>query len=290
MLLATCPPQVKAVELPDPLTPNDPAFAIPGRTDAFIAQRQRDEYQQVPSPRIRARAGTPLTAPLRLPGSCPDRGCKGTGYRPADCGRGHRVARSYLDRTDLLSPSRAGSGPGRAGHRRDQLRWEALSFQSGKEWSVCNRCRQWSAFNALGICPSFRCIGRLQRSDPDVQLSGHHYRRTFSLPHEGPIPLVAKEHTAQLSPKLAADYQIAFQDGHHPDIGQINVLSSSTTFELGVDLGDLEAVFLRNVPPSPANYQQRAGRAGRGIGSAAFPSRSPWRGRTTSIITPTRPN
>ena len=81
---------------------------------------------------------------------------------------------------------------------------------------------------------------------------------------------MAREHTAQLGPQLATVYQLAFQDGHHPDIGQINVLSSSTTFELGVDLGDLEAVFLRNVPPSPANYQQRAGRAGRGVGSAAF--------------------
>ena len=69
-----------------------------------------------------------------------------------------------------------------------------------------------------------------------------------------PIPLAAQEHTAQWTSEKAGRIQ---EDFIH---GTINILSCSTTFELGVDVGDLQAVLMRNVPPTTANYIQRAGR------------------------------
>lgn len=72
------------------------------------------------------------------------------------------------------------------------------------------------------------------------------------------------EHTAQLDKKTAYEYQKAFVKK------DIDILSCSTTFEMGVDVGSLETVFMRNMPPSPSNYAQRAGRAGRSSQSAAY--------------------
>src|SRR5208282_1822298 len=62
----------------------------------------------------------------------------------------------------------------------------------------------------------------------------------------------------------AREFQREFRDG------KIHVLSCSTTFELGVDLGDLDTVFLRNVPPEAFNYAQRVGRSGRRRGYPGF--------------------
>lgn len=68
---------------------------------------------------------------------------------------------------------------------------------------------------------------------------------------------IAAEHSAQQSREDLDKYEKEFNAGH------INILSCSTTMEMGVDIGGISEVVMNNVPPKSANYLQRAGRAGR---------------------------
>jgi len=82
----------------------------------------------------------------------------------------------------------------------------------------------------------------------------------------------AHEHSAQIPPGLLRDLEKQFSEGH------VNILSCSTTMEMGIDIGGLSVVAMNNAPPGPANFLQRAGRAGR-------------RGETTSLsLTMCRPS
>lgn len=69
--------------------------------------------------------------------------------------------------------------------------------------------------------------------------------------------LVAREHTAQVPAEIREAREHEFRTG------ELKLLYCSPTMELGVDIASLNAVGLRNVPPTPANYAQRSGRAGR---------------------------
>lgn len=72
---------------------------------------------------------------------------------------------------------------------------------------------------------------------------------------------VAAEHSAQLDRSILETYTNQFKG--IASTGKLNILNCSTTMEMGVDIGDIDMVFLANVPPEASNYLQRAGRAGR---------------------------
>ena len=88
------------------------------------------------------------------------------------------------------------------------------------------------------------------------------------------------EHTAQVEPERRRELEQRFRfgqhdkeeyraDGHTDELKRLPVLYCSPTMELGVDISSLNLVYMRNVPPTPANYAQRSGRAGRS-GQAAL--------------------
>ena len=95
--------------------------------------------------------------------------------------------------------------------------------------------------------------------NPDVQVLRQ--AGLWFADHDSVIELTpyfrAQEHSAQLSSSELALCTQKFR------AGDINVLSCSTTMEMGIDIGGISIVGMNNVPPHPANYLQRSGRSGR---------------------------
>ena len=161
-------------------------------------------------------------------------------------------ARSSLDRL-LLSVDDA---------RRLNPEWYRLQLMRDDDTIYqCDTCGRLQTISVYNVCPRHRCSGTLEPVKV-CDLEPNHYR----LLYEEDLPDIfrVEEHTAQLDKEKAREFQREFKEG------KIHVLSCSTTFELGVDLGDLDTIFLRNVPPEAFNYAQRVGRAGRRSGYPGF--------------------
>lgn len=140
--------------------------------------------------------------------------------------------------------------------------WTMYPHRSDDVVYRCDKCGCETHLDTNGVCLTKKCDGSMiKMTFADAMDKDRYYKTLYQ---EEALPISIEEHTAQLSSERARDVQSRFING------DVNVLSCTTTFELGVDVGDLRAIFMRNVPPSTANYTQRAGRVGRRAGKPGY--------------------
>lgn len=171
--------------------------------------------------------------------------------------------------TNLCEPKPDGSLYLRPSHL--QLR-SALN----EKWVQCPRCKSVSPALLFGHCSN--CTSPAATLvDPDatsyLRARKGFWRDPVAKAVAGtmsPMNVDVQEHSAQLSYKDANNpspttevFERQFRDILRPGERAVDVLSCTTTMEVGIDIGSLIAVSMRNVPPMRQNYQQRAGRAGR---------------------------
>lgn len=147
------------------------------------------------------------------------------------------------------------------------LNGDLIRFANGDSMPlyVCNSCGLMQKYSVRNKCVAYHCRGNLDEIGQDERGALHkrnHYLATYD--ESNHVTVRAREHTASLSTDLRESIERDFAER------RVNLLSCTTTMEMGVDLGDLEAVINLNVPPGIANYQQRTGRAGRRAQAAPF--------------------
>ena len=139
-----------------------------------------------------------------------------------------------------------------------QLFHEMLRVRAARERHVCQRCNIITAWAANARCPRKGCEGELESRPFAPESENAIARWVAGVGGMNLTSLRSEEHTAQINKDVAREIEEAFRgDG-------VNLLSSTTTFEMGINIGDLQKILLRNAPPTPAGDVQRIGRAGRG--------------------------
>jgi len=127
----------------------------------------------------------------------------------------------------------------------------------------CDKCQRIYTNSPLDICLTYRCEGKLTKIDYQDFLkenSDNYYINLYT--REIPIKMVTKEDTGALELRERREIESEFKK-ESVEGRKVDTIVATPTLELGVDIGDLLSVGLFKAPPSPANYIQRVGRAGR---------------------------
>jgi len=129
----------------------------------------------------------------------------------------------------------------------------------------CSHCKTIHLHKSGGICAFCQSQLNSQPSGKVKDLWKKNYLTANLLREYKPFRLHTEELTGQTNNQLLRQRQFKgiFLNSKDRKTQEIDLLSVTTTLEVGVDIGSLQAIFLANMPPQRFNYQQRVGRTGR---------------------------
>jgi superfamily II DNA or RNA helicase len=131
-----------------------------------------------------------------------------------------------------------------------------LHAKAGTGAARCSKCGRIYHWRSLNRCVNARCSAELE----SIERYSNQQRYYRDLYTKGQVPNIQVEDHSQMvndADRIEREKNFADPEAH------LNVLTCTPTMELGIDIGELSNVMMRNVPPNPSNYIQRAGRAGR---------------------------
>jgi len=141
-------------------------------------------------------------------------------------------------------------------------------MHSGDDYYECERCHRVHLHRGLGFCTNTACLKELPKEPKgkvdDLWKSNYISFDVKEEPHN-PRRLHSEELTGQTDDQMGRllGFKDIVSDGKNRSSNCIDMLCVTTTMEVGVDIGSLQAIYQGNMPPTRYNYQQRAGRAGR---------------------------